>query len=219
MRMKGQKLVPVLVAAALLAACGEETRNGQLTLTGAQPVRIIDQGGSPVDFVGGPIKVVFSADSSRKFTVSLEQSGRKAKFSGRVPYADDWNFTVKGGDIGQPVDFTSQRTVSLYGPVYTRWGTGGFCGFDGQWETEETWQKGNEDWKVSFADARSGAGLGAFASRVSGKDYLLSSRNVWCRERPRHEPYPGPYPRYPRWNQMSQNLSSLEKNGVSFDGR
>jgi hypothetical protein len=186
-----------------------------LTLTGGQAVRIIDQGGSPVDFTTGPLKVTFGADGGRKFTAQLEQAGRKAKFSGKVPDAGDWNFTARGKDIGQPVDLASGRSVTLYGPIATRWGTGGFCGFDGTWETEERWQKGNEDWTVSFADAQTGAALGAFKSRVEGKDYLVDSRNVWCRERPRHEPIDRPLPGGGR--RMSESLQNLQDSGVKFD--
>jgi hypothetical protein len=210
-----KKVLPVLAAVALMTACGEETRNGQLTLSGSQPVKIIDQESKKaVEFLSGALKVEFSGDSGRKVTVKLEQGANKAKFSGKVNHEGGWNFTVRGKDIGQPVDFASQRSVELYGPVYTSYGTGGFCGFDGTWMTEETWQKGNEDWKVGFADTQTGAALGEFKSRLTGKSYLLESRNVWCRENPRRDPYPHPIP--PRYPRISQRLSNLQQNGVSF---
>jgi hypothetical protein len=203
--------LPMIAAVALLAACGEETRDGQLTLSGTQPVKIIDQGGSAVEFVSGPLKVQFGADSSRKFTVQLEQADRKAKFSGQAPDAGDWNFTVLGRDIGQPVDLASARSVALYGPVSTQMGTGGFCGMNGTWETEEQWQKGNEDWTVTFADAQSGGNLGVFKSRVEGKSYLLGTRNVWCNDRPQRDPLPD------RGRHFSESLSKLQDSGVKFD--
>jgi len=216
--MKKRSILPLLAAAVLLAACGEETRNGQLTLSGTQPVRIIDQGGSPVDFATGPLKVTFSADNSRKFTVELEQNGRKAKFSGQVPGGtQDWNVTLKGADIGQPVDLASSRSVAYYGPVSTSWGWGGPCGFNGTWQTEESWQRGKEDWKVSFADAQTGAALGAFASQKDD-NYLIARRDVWCRERPMPEPHPRG-----RLGAMSEQLGSslgeLQQKGVNFDQR
>lgn len=208
-----RRFLPLLAAAALLAACGEETRNGQLTLTGSQPVRVVDQSGASVEFVAGPLKATFGAESSRKFTVELEQNGRKAKFSGKIPGgAQDWNVSIKGGDIGQPVDFASTRSVAYYGPVWTSWGMGDPCGMNGRWETEQSWQKGREDWKVAFADAATGAALGAFAS-TKDQDYLLSSRNTWCRERPM------PEPRGPRWNSVSQRLDGFQLDGVKFDSR
>ncbi len=209
--MKRRDLISILAAATLLAACGEETRNGQLTLAGSSPLRIADEGGKTVEFFSGPLKVEFGADGSRKFNVKLEQNGRTAKFSGKVSGILDWNFTVRGSDIGQPADFTSRRVVKLYGPVSNRWGIGGPCGFNGQWQTEETWQKGNEDWSVSFSDANTGAAVGAFASRREGQDYLIDSRNTWCRERHEHEPGHG------RWDRLSQGLGDIKPSAFKFD--
>lgn len=209
--MKRRNILTIFAAAALLAACGEETRNGQLTLSGSAPLKIADEGGQTVEFYGGPLKVEFGADGGRKFTVKVEQNGRTAKFSGKASGIDDWNFTVRGRDIGQPADFTSKRTVTLYGQVATRWGFGGPCGFNGRWETEERWQKGNEDWGVAFKDAGTGADIGSFASRKEGQDYLIDSRNVWCRERPEHEPGHG------RWDRLSQSLSELKPAAVKFE--
>jgi hypothetical protein len=211
--MINRRILPLLAAVVLLAACGEETRNGQLTLSGSQPVRVIDQGGAAVDFVSGPLKVTFGAESRSKFTVELEQSGRKAKFSGKIPGGtQDWNVTIKGGDIGQPVDLSSARSVAYYGPVWTSWGMGDPCGMNGRWETEQQWQKGREDWKVSFADAGTGKSLGAFSS-VKDQDYLISSRNTWCRERPM------PEPRGPRWDRVAQRLGGMQLDSVNFDSR
>lgn len=209
--MKRGKILMALAAAALMAACGEETRNGELTLSGSAPLRVADEGGATIEFYGGPLKVEFGADSGRRFTVKLEQNGRTAKFSGKAADVDDWNFTVRGRDIGQPADFISKRKVTLYGPVSRRWGFGGPCGFNGRWETEERWQKGNEDWTVAFKDAATGADIGAFASRLEGRDYLIDSRNVWCRERPEREPGRG------RWDRLSQTLSSVNPSSIKFE--
>lgn len=209
--MKRWGIMPVL-AVALLAACGEETRNGRLELAGSAPVRIIDESGAGVEFVSGPLKVEFGANNSRKFTVVLEQGGRKAKFSGKVPDARDWNFTLRGRDIGQPADFASNRAVALYGPISTSYGTGASCGFDGNWLTEEQWQKGNEDWSVAFTDAQTSAALGTFKSRREGETYLIAVRNLHCRENHRREPRGGG-----RWDRLSEKLSGLQDSGVKFD--
>ncbi len=200
--MKTKKLLlPFVAAFALLAGCGEETRTGQLTLAGSQPLTIVDQSGSKVDFAAGPLKVVFSGDSGRKFTVSLEQGGAKAKFSGRVPDSSgDWNFKARGAELGQAVDVASARAVELYGPTWLQTGSGGVCGIGGTWLTEETWRHGDESWNVDFADAKTGAAVGAFKSVVHGKSYLLSSRNVWCREQPQPNGPNIPFPQNPRVN-------------------
>lgn len=208
--MNRRSTILTVACAIFMAACGEETRNGQLTLSGSAPVRIADQEGKTVEFFSGPLKVEFGASSGRKFTVKLEQDKRTAKFSGKVPDADSWNFTVRGKDIGQPLDFTSRRDIQLYGPISRSWGWGSPCGFNGRWETEEQWQKGNEDWNVSFADAHSAAPVGDFKSRKEGQDYLISSRNVWCRERPDHD-------RGGRWDRMSKQLEDLKPADIKFD--
>lgn len=193
----------LLVLAAALVACGEETRNGQLSLAGSAPLRIADQEGKTVDFYSGPLKVVFKAESRSKVTVQLEQGERAARFSAKIPGSRDWNFSIKGSEIGQPVDLESQRSVALHGPVYERTGTGGPCGFDGNYITEERWQAGTEDWKVSFTDASTAQAVGSFASRKEDT-YLIYSRNLWCRERRHHEPGRGG-----RWDRVSQKVGEL----------
>lgn len=211
--MKRSGILLVLAAALATTACNEETRTGGLTLTGSAPLRIADQEGRTVEFFTGPLKVVFDAESGRKVSVKLEQNGRAAKFTAKIPSRADWNFTVKGSDIGQPVDLASTRKVELYGPIYTRIGSGGPCGFDGTYQTEERWQSGNEDWNVAFSDAGTGQPVAAFKSRREGESYLIESRELWCRERHRHEPFP----RGGRWDRASQRINNLNIDSVKFD--
>ncbi len=208
--MNRRTMFLTVASAIFLAACGEETRTGQLTLAGSAPVRIASQDGKTVEFFAGPLKVEFGASSGRKFTVKLEQDGRTATFSGKVPNADNWNFTVLGKDVGQPMDFSSRRNIQLYGAVSKSWGTGGSCGFNGRWETEDSWQKGNEDWSVAFADAATSHAVGSFNSRQEGQNYLIDSRNVWCRERPDHD-------RGGRWDRMSKKLEDIKPADIKFD--
>lgn len=212
---KNKNVLLILAAGFLMLGCDHETRNGSLSLSGSSPVRIVDEGGKTVEFLSGPVKVDFSAGSSRKFTVEMEQGGRKAKFSGKVPESNDWNFTLRGRDIGQWVDFASSRSVSLYGPISTSIGRGGSCGFDGNYVTEESWQKGNEDWTVAFNDANTGAGVGSFKSRREGDSYLVGSRDLWCRENHRHEPggRHGLSTAVSSVNKLTEQLGS----GVKFD--
>lgn len=201
-----------IALAAALVACGEETRNGQLTLAGSTPLRIADQDGRTVEFFTGPLKVEFGPDGSRKVKVRLEQEGRVAKFSARVAGRNaDWNFTIRGSEVGQPVDFTSTRKVEYYGPREVRLGNGGPCGFNGTWVTEETWQRGNEDWRVAFADAGNGTAVGAFASRREGEYYLIEVHELWCRDHREHEP------RQPRWDRVSHSIERFQEQGVRFD--
>lgn len=209
--MNRKNILLALTVGFMMTACDKETRKGELTLSGSAPVRIVDEGGSAVDFVAGPVKVEFAASSNRKFSVTMEQGGRKAKFSGKVPEGNDWSFTLRGRDIGQAVDVASRRSIQLYGETSTSIGNGDSCGFDGRWVTEEKWQKGNEDWNVAFTDANSSAAVGSFKSRREGESYLVDSRNLYCREQHRREPGGG------RWDRLSNNLSSLTETGVKFD--
>lgn len=201
--------IVLALAALALAGCNEEKRNGQLTLAGSTPLKIQDQSGKAVEFVNGPLKVVFDPEGSTKIAVTLEQDGRTAKFTGEIPRGADWNFTIRGQAIGQAVDIASARKIELYGPILRSWGTGGHCGFNGRWETEEEWRKGNEDWDVAFADSATGKPAASFKSRREGQDYLISSRNTWCRERPEHD--------RGRWDRFSEKLSNLKESGVKFD--
>ena len=152
--MNRKNILIGMAAGFLMLACDTETRNGELVLSGAAAVRIVDEGGKTVEFVTGPLKVEFGAGSDRKFSVTMSQGERrKAKFSGRAPSGGDWNFTLRGKEIGQLVDIASRRSLEFYGEHWRQIGNGGFCGFDGNWVVEEDYQRCNEDWKVAFSDA------------------------------------------------------------------
>lgn len=209
--MKRWGLFVVLAAALSTTACDEEKRAGQLTLAGTAPLRIVDKNGSAVEFQTGPLTVEFDAKGGGRVAVTLDQSGRKAEFEAKVPRRADWNFSLKGRDIGQPADIASARKVELYGPRERRIGNGGPCGFNGTYTTEEIWQKGNEDWTVSFADAQSAAPVASFKSRREGEDFLVETHNLWCRERPERHPGGG------RWDRVSEKLKKLEPTQVKFD--
>lgn len=222
-----RKRLPYILclAAAVLAACGEETRNGELTLTGATPLRIVDQSGKTVEFGAGATQVEFAADRSRKFTVTVSQGkDKQAKFSGQAPATDGWSFTLRGKEIGQPVDLTSDRQIAYVGQPWRTIRDGAPCGYNGRWQVEEVYQTCNEDWKVDFADANSSAAIGAFRSRRSNQTCLLSSHDLWCRDygpQPPYPPYPYPYPRNPgRFDKMENSvkkLNDLGVDGVKFD--
>jgi hypothetical protein len=198
-----------LVACVALAACEKETRKGVLELTGSQPLRVVDQeSGKAVDFVSGPLKAEFGANGS-KFSATLEQNGRKAKFSGRIP-RDSWSFSLRGSEIKQAFDLESKRKIELYGEVRTRIGDGGPCGMNGTWMTEEKWQSCNEDWKVGFSSG--GQSIGTFASRLEAQSCLIDTRNLVCRGQHR-EPRDRPSVK----NQALEKLEAQVQSGVKFD--
>jgi len=215
--MNKKKMLLGLAVCILAIGCNDETREGKLNLSGTTPVRIVDEGGKTVEFVSGAVKVEFGAHSGNTFSVSMEQAGKKAKFSGKVPESSDWNFTLHGKQIGQLVDLTSLRKVQLYGEKHTQIGTGGSCGMNGRTVTEETWQNGNEDWTVAFNDASNGQSIGNFASRREGQSYLVDSRDLYCRERPEHD-RPGPRSIVSTPTSTAvKNLSTQVAAGVKFD--
>ena len=183
----------------MLAACGEETRDGQLTLNGATPLKIADQSGKVVEFVAGPTKVEFSADSSRKFTVTVTQGqDKQAKFSGQAPASDGWNFTLRGKDIGQQVDLASSN---------------------GRMVVEETYQACNEDWRVDFADSSNSQAVGSFRSQRDNRSCLIDTHDLYCRDYGPNPPMPPiPYPhRLQSAEDSVKKLNDLGVDNIKFD--
>lgn len=211
--MRKGGLLFVVAAAIAMTACNEETRNGQLTLAGSAPLRIAGQNGT-TEFYTGPLTVEFAPEGGRKVKVKLKQDSRETEFQVNISQRD-WNFTVRGSEIGQPVDLASNRSVQLYGPVERRIGNGGPCGFDGNWVTDEYWQQGTEDWTVKFTDAGNGSAVGTFASRRNDS-YLVRTEQLWCRENHRHEPR-GPMG---RWGaNLSAKLGDIQPASLNFDSK
>ncbi|MDD5629668.1 MAG: hypothetical protein PHU21_11425, partial [Elusimicrobia bacterium] len=187
-----KKLTSVLcLAAALIAGCGEETRDGQLTLAGSGPIKIVDQSGKVVEFLAGPTKIVFSADKARKFTVTISQGqDKQAAFSGQAPAHDGWNFTLRGKDIAQQVDLASNRKVEYVGRPWRTIREGGPCGFNGRMLVEEEYQACNEDWRVDFADSSNAQPVGFFRSQRDNLTCLIGSHDLYCRDYGPNPPYP-----------------------------
>lgn len=208
----------VFSAVFVLLGCDNETRDGELVLSGATPVRIVDEGGKTVEFVSGPVKAEFSVERDHKFTVTMTQGENKqAKFSGRAPQdGGSWNFTLRGKEIGQPVDLASTRSLELYGKTWREIREGSFCGRNGRWLMEEEYQRCNEDWKVAFADAETSQDVGAFRSRREGLRCLLASRYIYCRE----ESFP-PQPIPPRPLSKAEDavktITRQAADGIKFD--
>lgn len=187
----------LVVAAAVLTSCNKETRDGELTLSGTAPVRFVSEGGKIVEFYAGPTKVELSAKSRDKITVSISQGDKKkAVFSGKAAEGADWNFVLRGKDIGQLMDMISRRLLTHKGKPWTTISDRGICGVNGRWVVEDKLQKCDEDWSVAFSDANTSLALGAFRSRRNDKTCLISSRNLYCREEMRPIPTPPIPPRF-----------------------
>ncbi|MBI5211465.1 MAG: hypothetical protein HY927_15945 [Elusimicrobia bacterium] len=206
------------LAVVLLAACGEETRDGQLTLAGSAPLRIVDQSGKTVEFPAGPTKVEFSADRSRKFTVTVSQGkDKQAVFSGQAPASNGWNFTLRGKDIGQPFDLTSDRKVEYVGRPWRRIRDGAPCGFNGRMVVEDVYQACNEDWRADFADASNAQAIGSFLSRLRDETCLIGSRDLYCRDFGPNPHFPPHHRRLEGMERSIKKLNDLGADGIKFD--
>lgn len=195
----------------LVAACGEETRNGQLTLTGSAPLKLLDQSGKVVEFLAGPTEVTFAPEGSRKFKVTVKQGADKqAAFSGQAPSGNGWNFTLRGQDIGQQVDMASDRKIDYVGQPWRRITEGAPCGYNGRWVVEEEYQTCNEGWRVDFTDSATYSAIGAWASQRDNLTCFLSSRNLYCRDYGPQPPY-HPIPPHPRPHSLEKARETIDK--------
>ncbi|MDE2510462.1 MAG: hypothetical protein KGL74_05015 [Elusimicrobia bacterium] len=212
-----KKLSLILAAACLVAAAGcdnKETRSGNLSLSGSANVPLIDKSGTRAELTAGPTEITFQKGSQNgTIAIRVRQPNRpEVNIEAAVPgNASSGNFTLRGSEIGQPVDLVSARTYAVDGPNQrdTRWEDQGF-------ETcliEYTWDPCNESWTVSF---RSAAGeLGAFASRTETRCNERTSQ-VMCRSNNREPripdfPHGGPHGRH------GFDLQSVDPQTLKFD--
>lgn len=212
------------LAAVLLAVAGcdfKETRTGQITLTGSAGIPLNGKAGAAT-LVAGRAELTFKKGSSDKtIALRVKQSGRP-DVDLEAAVAGDYrsgNFTVRGSDIGQPVDMTSARAFTTTGPTerYSSWEERGSqtC------MVEYSYDPCDENWTLSFR-AVGGAELGSFASRTSTR-CNERSRESFCRHNPRdrYPDYPrGPHGhngRYGPHNMIYQGASDTGPDNIKFD--
>jgi len=219
------------LAAVLLAAAGcdfKETRTGQITLTGAAGIPLNGKAGAAT-LVAGRAELTFKKGSSDKsIALRVKQSGRpdvdlEAAVSGDYRSG---NFTLRGSDIGQPVDLTSARAFAITGGTerYSDWEDRG----DQVCLVETSFDPCDENWSLSFRSV-AGVELGSFASRTATRCNVRSGVS-YCRHNPRNDPrypgypgnYPGGYPRGPHGprgprHNIYQGVSDLGPDNVKFD--
>lgn len=225
--------LPLIAVAVCLTASGCDfklKRNGQVTLSnGTVSIPLNDRSGSRAEIVAGPAEVqVKKGDAKDTIEVRVRQPGRsEVNFSAAV--SGDYrsgNFTLRGSEIGQPVDLTSARSYVVTGPT-RRETTIEDTGFE-RCTVEILYEPCDENWTVSFRSG-SGAELGAFASRSFERcnERRGARYNCWRND---PNPYPGPYPRDPRFprgggrpyfNDGGFYQGALESGAekISFDGR
>lgn len=200
------------VACLAVAACdNKETRTGTITLTGTSGIQLVDKSGAHAELVAGPTEITFQKGSKNgTIAIGVKQSGRP-DVNIEAPITGDpsgGNFTLRGSDIGQPVDMVSVRRYAVTGPreSWNNWEDQGMerC------MIEDSFDPCNEDWTVSF-NAAAGE-VGSFAA-------LTATR---CNERRTQtfcEPIPGSQPRipYPRAPRRLSNVLSQDPSQVKFD--
>ncbi len=162
------------------------------------------------ELVAGKTEITFKkgkADNS--INIRVRQPNRpeielNAKVSGDYTTG---NFTLKGSEIGQPVDMSSARAYAITGQTvrYTSWENQG----SQECLVDITFDPCDENWDVAFT--ANGKTLGSFSSR-----YALrcneNRRTQFCRRDPTREPH------FPRGGdrRIMQNLIDSGAN-VKFD--
>ena len=207
------KKISLVLAVACLAVAGcdtKETRSGNITLIGSASIPLIDKSGAHAELVAGASEITFQK-GSQKGTVAIRvRQPNRPEVNIEAPISKnglDGNFTLRGSEIGQPVDLISSRSYAITGPNqrYTRWEEQGMesC------LVESSWDPCNESWTVSF---RAAAGeLGAFAALTTARCNERQSQ-IACRPIPGREPRIPDFPRgpHPRFNPDSINPATLK---------
>lgn len=211
-----RRSLPLVAVLLVVAGCDfKETRSGQISLTaGASGIPLNGKAG-PATLVAGSAEITFKKGSADKsIAIRVKQSGRpdvdlEAAVSGDYRTG---NFTLKGSEIGQPVDMASSRSYAITGPNqrYSHWEDQG----NQTCMIEITYDPCDENWTVGFRSA-AGAELGSFASRTPTQ---CNERRYtsWCRHNPR-EPHIPDYPRGRPRNVILEKASAIDPASLKFD--
>lgn len=211
-----KRLALVLAAAACVAAVGcdnKETRSGSITLTGSSNIPLNDKSGAHAELVAGQAEITFQKGSKdHTIAILVKQPGRpdvniEAPVNGDPRSGD---FTLRGSEIGQPVDLVSARRFTITGPNqrWSHWEDQGFerCMID------DSFDPCDEDWTVAF---RAAAGdLGAFAAHTAARCNERHTQ-AFCHPIPGREPRIPDFPRGPHGR--LENMLSTDPSSVKFD--
>ena len=208
-----RRYLPLVAVLLAVAGCDfKETRSGSISLTaGTAGIPLNGKAGSAT-VVAGSAEITFKKGSSDKsIAIRVKQSGRpdvelEATVSGDYRSG---NFTLKGSEIGQPVDMTSARAYAITGANvrYSNWEHQGSqtC------MVEISYDPCDENWTVGF-QSLAGVNLGSFESRYTMR---CNERRYtsWCSPN-QHQPRP-PYPR--GRNDILQRASDSAPENLKFD--
>lgn len=205
-----KKPLLLLLAAVALAACDSETRKGQITLAGSSNIPLNGRSGA-AELVAGPAEVTFKkGSSSGRVLITVRQSGREVELE--APVSGDYrsgNFTLRGSEVGQPVDMVSARSYAVTGAPrrYTIIEERGFqrCSVD------VTYDPCDENWTVDFK-AVNGTALGAFSARSATQCNARRGMPYACWLEPRHD-----FPRGPDRHHLLRASLDQGADKVKFD--
>ncbi|MBI5245591.1 MAG: hypothetical protein HY923_00290 [Elusimicrobia bacterium] len=205
-----RRYLPLAALLLVVAGCDfKETRSGQIVLTAGTAGIPLNGKAGAATLVAGRADITFKKGSSDKsIAIIVKQNGRAdVELEAAVSKGyESGNFTLKGAEIGQPVDMTSARAYAITGGVerYTTWENQG----SQECLVEISYEPCDENWTVGFKST-SGADLGSFASRTANRcnEYR---RTQFCRREPN---FPrGDYPRGPHGRHG--DFSRLQEIGV-----
>ncbi len=210
-----RRYLPLVAVLLAVAGCDfKETRSGQVVLTGSTGIPLSGKAGA-AELIAGKTEITFKKGSSdNAINIRVRQPNRteielEAKVTGDYTTG---NFTLKGTEIGQPVDMASARAYAITGANqrYSNWEDQG----NQTCMVEVSFDPCDENWIVGFRSL-AGAELGSFTSRT-GTRCNESRRTSFCRHNPQHEPRIPDFPRGPR-HAIFQGASDIGAENLKFD--
>ncbi|UPT72703.1 MAG: hypothetical protein M0D55_12210 [Elusimicrobiota bacterium] len=205
--------MPLIAVLLAVAACDfKETRKGQITLTGA-PIPLNGRAGT-ASLVAGPAELTFKKGSSDKtIAIIVKQPGRSdVELEAPVEKGyESGNFTLRGSQIGQPVDMTSARAWTVTGPTQ-RYVTRDDMG-NRSCMVDVSFEPCDEGWTVTFKSVN-GVDLGAFASRTATRCNERRGMPYACHRDPMDRP---DFPRGPRNASFMKGVSDIGPANLKFD--
>lgn len=212
---KLRRAAPLLAVLLAVVAC-DFTRKGSITLApGSSGIPLAGKSGPATLVAGGAEVTIKKGSGSGTIAIKISQPSRPdAEFEAKVSKGyESGNFTLKGSEIGQPVDMASTRGYTVTGPRQgrTEWSDEGMrnCRVD------VTWDPCREDWTISFKSVN-GVELGVFASQQSAECNVQRGFPYACMPNRDREPRIPDFPRGPH-GPRSTFYNNVSENGVSWD--
>ena len=211
-----RRYLPLVAVLLAVAGCDfKETRSGSITLTAGTAGIPLNGKAGAATLAAGNAEITFKKGSSDKsIAIRVKQSGRP-DVDLEAAVASDYtsgNFTLKGSEIGQPVDMTSARAYAITGANvrYTDWQDQG----NQTCMVEISFDPCDENWSVGFRSV-AGVELGSFASRYAMR---CNERRYtsWCRPNHREPHYPD-FPRGGGRHSILEKASKIDPATLKFD--